>query len=239
MRRSIQLAGGVLVHALFAIILTVVVTMPNAPERSADLKPGSLVWTAPQPGARSAGGGGGNRIKASAAPLRREVSEEASRFVLPRIPEVLGALELPGVSVAFAAPKATGPGTDTGPSGGQGEGPDGPGSGTRTGPGAGSGDGPFVDGTPGLTSPQVVSETKPEYTEAAMRARAQGAVLLEATVLENGTVGSVRLVRSLDQSYGLDQKAIEAVRAWRFRPGRYQDRPVAVKVLVELLFTLR
>ena len=152
---------------------------------------------------------------------------------------MLGALELPGVSVAFAAPNATGPGADTGPSGGRGEGTDGPGSGTRHGPGARAGDGPFVDGTPGLTSPQLLSETKPEYTQEAMRARAQGAVLLEATVLENGSVGPVRVVRSVDQTYGLDKKAVEAVRAWRFRPGTYQGQPVAVKVLVELIFTLR
>ena len=72
-----------------------------------------------------------------------------------------------------------------------------------------------------------------------MRARAQGAVLLEATVLENGSVGPVRVVRSVDQTYGLDKKAVEAVRAWRFRPGTYQGQPVAVKVLVELIFTLR
>lgn len=72
-----------------------------------------------------------------------------------------------------------------------------------------------------------------------MSARAQGAVLLEATVLANGSVGPVRVVRSVDTIYGLDGKAVEAVRAWRFRPGIYQGRPVAVKVLVELIFTLR
>jgi TonB family protein len=64
-------------------------------------------------------------------------------------------------------------------------------------------------------------------------------VLLEASVLENGAVGLVRVVRSVDKVYGLDAKAIEAGRAWRFRPGTYQGRPVAVKVLVELIFTLR
>jgi protein TonB len=80
---------------------------------------------------------------------------------------------------------------------------------------------------------------KPEYTPEAVRARVQGAVLLEATVLENGSVGSVRIVRSVDRTYGLDLKAIEAVRAWRFRPGTFRGRPVAVKVLVELEFTLR
>ena len=238
MRRWIQLAGGFSVHAVFVIVFALLVTTTRAPERAAVVKPTPLVWTE-RPGSGQGGGRGGNQAKAAPAPLRREVSQDAPRFVLPRVPDVLGALELPGVSVAFAAPNGTGPGTDTGAGGGLGEGSEGPGSGTRRGPGAGTGDGPFVDGTPGLTSPQLVFEQKPEYTPQAMSARAQGAVLLEATVLEDGSVGLVRVVRSVDKTYGLDGKAIEAVRAWRFRPGTYQGRPVAVKVLVELIFTLR
>jgi protein TonB len=47
------------------------------------------------------------------------------------------------------------------------------------------------------------------------------------------------VLKTMDPSYGLDEKAVEALRAWKFRPGTYQGRPVAVKVLVELLFTLR
>jgi TonB family protein len=238
MRRWIQLAGGLSVHAVFVIVFVLLVAATRAPERAAIAESTPLVWME-RPGTGQGGGQGGNQAKASPAPLRREVSRDAPRYVLPRVPDVLGALELPGVSVAFAAPNATGPGTDTGSPGGLGEGSDGPGSGTRPGVGAGPGDGAFVDGTPGLTSPQLVFERRPEYTQEAMSARAQGAVLLEATVLENGSVGSVRIARSVDKIYGLDAKAIEAVRAWRFRPGTYQGRPVAVKVLVELIFTLR
>lgn len=145
---------------------------------------------------------------------------------------------LPGIEVAFAAPNASGPGTnDRGD--GRGEGSDGPGTGTRTGPGAGEGDRPFVDGAPGVTSPRPLAEQKPEYTVEAMRARVQGTILLEATVLENGSVTDIRVLKAMEPSYGLDEKAVEALRAWKFRPGTYQGRPVAVKVLVELLFTLR
>ena len=61
----------------------------------------------------------------------------------------------------------------------------------------------------------------------------------KATVLADGSVGVVHIVRSLDGSLGLDQNAIEAVRAWRFRPGTYLGKPVAVKVLIELSFNLR
>ena len=238
MRHGIRFTGGVVVHIVFAGVLAVFLSAPS-PAPPAPSRSEPLIWTAPQPDAKNGGGEGGNQLKASAARLRREISHDAPRFVLPRIPDMLAALELPGVKVAFAARDATGPGTDSGPPAGQGEGSNGPGSGTHKGPGGGPGDGPFVDGTPGLTSPLLLSEVRPEYTPEAMRARVQGVVLLEATVLETGRVGHVRIVRSVDRTYGLDGKAIEAVRGWRFRPGVYQGRPVAVKVFVELHFTLR
>ena len=59
----------------------------------------------------------------------------------------------------------------------------------------------------------------PEYTNAAMQAKLQGTVVLEAVVLTDGTVGDVRIMRSLDSTFGLDQNAIKAVRQWRFMPG--------------------
>lgn len=113
---------------------------------------------------------------------------------------------------------AEGTGKDEGSEEGRGEGLGGPGSGPRTGPGAGAGDGPFQDGAPGVVSPQVLFERKPQYTADAIRAKAEGTIRLEATVLVDGAVGTVRLVRTLDESFGLDQKAVEAVRGWRFRP---------------------
>jgi TonB family protein len=85
----------------------------------------------------------------------------------------------------------------------------------------------------------LIAERTPEYTPAAMRAKVQGTVLLEATVVADGTVGHVRVIRSLDEQFGLDQKAIEAVRNWKFRPGTRFGKAVAVKVLIELTFTLR
>ena len=154
------------------------------------------------------------------------------------MPDILGALELPG-SVMLMAAGSEGIGTDANAGTGKGGGPEGPGSGLREGAGAGAGDGPFVDGTPGLTSPRVVFENKPAYTNEAMRARIQGAVLIEAVVREDGTVGAVKVVRSLDAAFGLDREAVKAVRAWRFQPGTYEGRPVPVRVLIELFFTLR
>jgi protein TonB len=80
---------------------------------------------------------------------------------------------------------------------------------------------------------------KPAYTPEAMQARIQGVVTLEAVVLPDGTVGEVRVVRSLDRTFGLDQQAIKAVKEWRFRPGSRRGRPLPMIVVAELSFTLR
>jgi len=72
-----------------------------------------------------------------------------------------------------------------------------------------------------------------------MRARLQGVVEVDAVVLPDGRVGSLRIVRSLDRSFGLDANALEAVKEWRFRPGMLAGKPVAVLVRVELTFSLR
>jgi TonB family protein len=58
-------------------------------------------------------------------------------------------------------------------------------------------------------------------------------------VKPDGSVGDVKVVRSLDSTFGLDHEAMKAARDWRFRPGMRQGEPVAVLVTIELTFTLR
>jgi TonB family protein len=125
---------------------------------------------------------------------------------------------------------------------GRGSGP-GAGGGGK-GPGIGPGDGPgvgeiYAAGTGGVSNPALVHEVKPNYTVDAMRGKVQGIVIMEVTVLANGTVdpGSIRITRSLEP--GLDREATMAVRQWRFRPSQLLGRPVASRVIVELGFTLR
>ena len=72
-----------------------------------------------------------------------------------------------------------------------------------------------------------------------MRARVEGMVELEIVVLPDGTVGRVRVTRSLDGTFGLDEEAVRAVRLWRFDPARRKGTPVAARVGVELSFRLR
>jgi protein TonB len=72
-----------------------------------------------------------------------------------------------------------------------------------------------------------------------MHARIEGIVELEIVVRADGSVGNIRLVRSLDARFGLDDEAIKAVRNWRFDPARLAGKPVQVRVPVEVSFGLR
>jgi TonB family protein len=91
----------------------------------------------------------------------------------------------------------------------------------------------------GISFPRVVREQKPTYTPAAMANGVQGAVALEVVVMENGTVGEVRVVKSLDPTFGLDDQAVAAARQWMFEPARDSAGiPVPVVVSLELQFTL-
>jgi TonB family protein len=154
---------------------------------------------------------------------------------LAAVPMALGSHMLPGPIVASDAAATAIGGTDGGPGG------DGPGRspGNGNGPnGPGFGDGAHRGG-PGVTTPVLIHQVKPRYTANAMRAKVQGSVWLECVVLPDGTVGDLRVARSLDRVFGLDEEAIAAARQWRFRPGLLKGQPVAVLVTIQLDFTVR
>jgi TonB family protein len=89
----------------------------------------------------------------------------------------------------------------------------------------------------GVELPKLTREVKPSYTPGARHARLEGFVLLDGIVRTDGTVGEVRVVRSLDS--GLDQEAIRAFEGWRFKTGTQNGRPVPVIVTVQIAFKLR
>jgi TonB family protein len=115
----------------------------------------------------------------------------------------------------------------------------GSGSGSGLGPGwgGGTGGGAYRPGS-GIELPRLLREVKPQYTADAMRAKVQGTAVLDCVVLPDGSVGECEVVRSLDSSFGLDQKAVEAAKQWRFAPGKRFGQPVPVLVTIELTFTL-
>ena len=100
-------------------------------------------------------------------------------------------------------------------------------------------DGAYRVGQTGVKMPRVVREVKPQYTPDAMRANIEGSVILECVVQPDGTIGDVRVVRSLDAVFGLDDEAVKAAKQWRFLPGMRDDVAVPVAITIELLFTLR
>jgi len=89
----------------------------------------------------------------------------------------------------------------------------------------------------GVRAPVVLFRAEPNYTKEAKHRHVQGAVVLYAEVWPDGAAHNFRVVRSLDP--GLDQKAIEAVSQWKFRPGMRDGVPVKVAVTVEVNFRLQ
>jgi TonB family protein len=186
----------------------------------------------PGPGATGTSSGSG-----VTDPPRRTAVNDVPRVSFVDIPVTM--LEpvqiIPGVPAAIDAESL-----------GRGRGPAAGGVGDREGPGfgrggrGGSGDDEYGSGG-GATSPILIREVKPAYSVDAMRAKLQGTVELEVVVLADGSVdpNRIRVVRSLDSRFGLDEQAVAAVKQWVFRPGMRDKRPVPVRVAVELTFTLR
>jgi TonB family protein len=76
-----------------------------------------------------------------------------------------------------------------------------------------------------VSAPTVVKDVRVSYTADALRAKVQGGVALEAVVGADGSVGEVRVVRSLDRRDGLDEEAVKALKQWQFTPGKKMAAP--------------
>lgn len=132
------------------------------------------------------------------------------------------------------------PSNGTGYGGGIGSGSGGgvgSGSGPGYGPGygGGTGGGVFKVGG-GVSGPKPVYAPDPDYSEEARKAKYQGVCVLWLIVGPDGRPRDIRVARTL--GLGLDEKAIEAVKTWRFEPGMKDGKPVATMVNVEVTFHL-
>lgn len=206
--------------------------------------------------AMGGGGGGGDRspLPASKGKLPRPdlkqftppvavVNNDHPRLVMePTIiapPDAnLPQVNLPmyGDPLAKVGPPSNGPGSGGGIGSGKGGGVgSGNGGGFGPGNGGGFGGGAFRIGG-GVSAPVPIFKVEPEYSEEARKAKFQGTVLLAIVVDESGQTGNVRVVRALGM--GLDEKAMEAVRKWRFKPGYKDGKPVSVLANVEVNFRL-
>jgi TonB family protein len=142
-----------------------------------------------------------------------------------------------GLVTSTSRTESAGPGTAGGIGAGIGSGSgEGEGSGLGAGTGGGTGGGPYRAGS-GIEPPRIIREVRPSYTDEARRRALEGEVVLEIVVMRDGRVGNVRITRALGA--GLDQKAMEAVRQFRFAPARRGGTPVDVVVDVSVGFSLR
>jgi TonB family protein len=191
------------------------------------------------------GGGGGARqpiVKKADVPLPR-------KFVQPPTIPVQTKLEIPaslldytpsidptdiGAQTGLNAFAGTGAGGGFGSGKGGGIG-SGNGNGVGPGNGGGTGGGAYRPGG-GVTNPIPIDRPEPQYSEEARKAKWQGAVLLSLVVDEHGKPTNIHVIRPL--GLGLDEKAIEAVTKWTFKPGMKDGKAVPVQAQIEVTFRL-
>jgi TonB family protein len=135
-----------------------------------------------------------------------------------------------------SGPPSNGTGSGSGIGSGAGGGVGvGTGPGVGEGRGGGTGGGVFRVGG-GVSAPRALSTPDPEYSEEARKAKFQGVCVLWLIVGPDGRPRDIKVARTL--GLGLDEKAIEAVKNWRFEPAMKDGKPVAVQINVEVSFRL-
>jgi protein TonB len=237
--------ASVAAHGLLALMFAFLFTRDTTPARVAAPPPEMprLVFLE---ALGPAGGGGGNPAPAPPRPIEIPRTSPPPRVPIDVPPPIVVAppppqWTAPIMTMDAVSLHASGAGSVSLPAPGGG----GRGAGAGSGSGDGVGDGANGGFGGGLTRPGagvdvpvLVREREPAYTAEALRARIQGQVELRAVVLEDGTVGDVAIVKSLDRAYGLDLEAIKAARQWRFLPARQNGQPVRMAVTMFLDFRI-
>jgi TonB family protein len=95
---------------------------------------------------------------------------------------------------------------------------------------------PVYQITKGIRAPRPLDNPSPEYSEEARRQNLEGVVVLDVIVTSAGNVETIRVTRGA--GHGLDEKAIQAVRRWTFKPATKDGKPVSVEIAVETDFHL-
>jgi protein TonB len=228
----------------------------SRPEISTDI---STLLPKLSPGARNAGGGGGGGSHdlrpASGGKLPKFSMTQATppkvvtnpNASMAMTPTVLGLpeLQLPspnmnnwGDPLSKVLSDSNGPGSGNGIGAGNGRGVGiGNGDGVGSGEELGAGGGTPSAGMDGYGYPICIYCPQAQYSEEAVKAKYQGTVLLVAIIMPDGKATAIKVVKGL--GLGLDEKAIEAVRAWRFRPAAGPiGSPAAVRQTIEVTFHL-
>ncbi len=211
-----------------------------------------------QASAKKSGGGGGGGDRSPTPPSKGNIPKFShTQFTppmakvpdivpkLPMQPTLLGApqLKLPQMADAnfgdphgVLGPLSNGPGTGGGIGTGSGTGiGEGNGAGLGPGQGGGTGGGYFSVGG-NVSAPVPIYNPTPAYSEEARKAKYQAVVVLWIAVDANGNVSDPRVVRPAGM--GLDEKAMETVKTWKFKPAMRSGVPVKVQIEVEVTFRL-
>lgn len=253
--RYISAAVHVAVFALLMVTFTNKTVQQKISRTAALIDPNLKPYIAPpQPKQQGGGGGGGAReiapvtkgqapkpaLKQFAPPM--VVKEEPKLPMMPTIvapPDaVLPQNNLPNWGDPLA--KLSNLSNGQGFGGGMGNGSGG-GLGSGTGGGFGPGQGGGIGGGiyrvgGGVSAPSVLYKIDPEYSEEARKAKYSGTVTLSVIVDAQGNARDIHVTKSLGM--GLDEKAIEAVMKWKFRPGMKAGQAVNVRATVEVNFRL-
>jgi periplasmic protein TonB len=222
------------------------------------IDPGDFIPLKPAKTQAGGGGGGGDHdvLKASQGRLPKfsmqaQITPPAAviRNLQPKLAVEPTVMVPPDIKLAvnnnmpnLGDPKSTAviPSNGTGGGSGIGEGYGGgvgPGNGRGVGPGEGmgTGGGTYRPGK-GVTPPRVIYQTDPEFSEEARKAKYQGTCVLGLVVDANGRPTQIHVLSALGM--GLDEKAIESVKNWKFEPGKKDGHDVAVEIAVEVDFHL-
>lgn len=89
----------------------------------------------------------------------------------------------------------------------------------------------------GVTLPKVVKEVRAQYPPGSMDSQVQGTVLMKCVVKRDGKPGDITVTKSLEPT--LDEAAVAALKQWEFEPGKKDGAAVAVRVAIEMTFTLK
>ncbi len=245
MRKPALLVSATL-HALAILLLLIAAALaphvlPEPPAIHIELTPR---LTAPPPVRLAPGGSGSPRpalvreeLAPARAPARVFLPPVAVRETVPKLVLRPALLEAPDMAVGVAVIGS--PLGIAGDVGGLGEGVAGPGTGSGSGAGDGPGNG-FGNGRAFAgritRQPELLYKEEPEYSEAARKAHFQGIVKLRIEVGLDGRPTHIQVLESV--GLGLDEKAIEAILKWRFRPAQADGRAVVAPALVEVGFHL-
>lgn len=222
--RGLSAVASSLLHG--ALLALLIWSTSGAVNMAAKAPREHLVFLA-GPGPGGGGGGGGRAPRTPVTRIERPRPQPSQSFEPEPQPLPSRALISPIALVAGdskpLAPEPDGSGPGVGP-------------GVDDGTGGGAGGGPYRPGS-GVEPPRLLREVKAQYTEDARTRGVTGDVVLEIVIRSDGSVGDVKVLRGL--GFGLNDRAVAAVRNWKFSPARRQGTPVDVIVEVEVEFSLR